>query len=359
MNDELTHQDDADPQPSLLDAPAAPERLGAGAQLRQARERLNLSLEDIANQIKIAPRKLAALEAERWSELPERPYLRGLIRNYARVLQLDPEPLLQAVDAAKGSAVPNGDFSLQPTLRAPFPHRPAGPHESPVSKLMMLGVLVCAVVIGAIVLPGTAPFHEVMLSLGARLHHEPAQPVAADNAPTGMSEQINNSVTSPGQSTDTPAAASPASPASSVAASAATTPAVSTPKSELAISSSATPPAASVVKAGPGSSTPVVAPAASGTPPAVLVASAEQSGASPAAALHLQFQDDSWVEVRQPDGKVVSSQIFKSGTEQAIDASAPLEVVIGNAPAVKASYRGKPIDLDPYTHARVAHLSIP
>jgi cytoskeleton protein RodZ len=113
-----------------------------------------------------------------------------------------------------------------------------------------------------------------------------------------------------------------------------------------------------------GSATPLTRPAAGGAPSApasaMLVASADQTGAaSQGKALHLQFDDDSWVEVRQSDGKLVSSQIFRSGTEQAIDASAPLEVVIGNAPAVKASYRGKPIDLDPYTHARVAHLSIP
>ena len=351
MNDELTHQDDANPEPPLVETPPSSERQTAGAKLREARERLNLSLEDVAYQIKSAPRKLAALEAERWSELPERPYLRGLIRNYARIVHLDPEALLQAVDAARGADIPTSDFNLQPTLRAPFPHRPAGPHESPVSKLMMLGVLVCAVVIGAIVLPGTAPFHEVMLSLGARLHHEPPPPANPDNAPSGMSEQIiSNGVTSPGQP--------PADTSVSVA----------TP---LATSSATSPSASATLPRAPAAITPAPVGATQVTPPAVtasatlppgglLVASVDATGsAAPATALHLQFDDDSWVEVRQSDGKVVSSQIFKSGTEQAIDASSPLEVVIGNAPAVKASYRGKPIDLDPYTHARVAHISIP
>jgi cytoskeleton protein RodZ len=356
MNDELTHPDDAEPPSSLPETPPVAERQGAGAQLRAARERLNLSLEDIAHQIKSAPRKLAALEAERWGELPERPYLRGLIRNYARLLHLDPEPLLRAADAAKGAEIPSSDFNLKPTLHAPFPHRPAGAHESPVGKLMMLGVLVCAVVIGAIVLPGTAPFHEVMLSLEARLHHDSTQPVAAENAPPGMSEQINNAVTSPAQaSSGAPASITPARTGSS----ASLAPASSAASTGVPLAMQATAPAATS-----GSATPLTRPAAGGAPSApasaMLVASADQTGAaSQGKALHLQFDDDSWVEVRQSDGKLVSSQIFRSGTEQAIDASAPLEVVIGNAPAVKASYRGKPIDLDPYTHARVAHLSIP
>jgi cytoskeleton protein RodZ len=354
MNDELTHQHDADQQPALQDTPVVPERQGAGAQLRAARERLNLSLEDVAVQIKSAPRKLAALEAERWSELPERPYLRGLIRNYARVLQLDPEALLEAADTAKGAALPSSDFNLQPTLRAPFPHRPAGPHESPVSKLMMIGVLVCAVVIAAIVLPGTAPFREVMLSVEARLHHESAQPAVAEIAPAGMTEQINSAVSSPGEAASS--AALSRAPASSPSA----TPNAAQPAPAAPSLLPATVPAG---KTAPGSAAAVTSPATgvSANPASAqtLVASADQRTVPPATALHLQFDDDSWVEVRQADGKIVSSQIFRSGTEQAIDASAPLEVVIGNAPAVKVSYRGKPIDLDPYTHARVAHLSIP
>ncbi len=354
MNDELTHQHDADQQRALPETPAALERHGAGAQLREARERLNLSLEDIAVQIKSAPRKLAALEAERWSELPERPYLRGLIRNYARVLHLDPEPLLEAADSAKGAALPSSDFNLQPTLRAPFPHRPAGPHESPVSKLMMIGVLVCAVVIAAIVLPGTAPFREVMLSIEARLHHESAQPAVAEIAPAGMTEQINSAVSSPSEAASS--AALSAAPASSPSSS-------SNVAQPAPAATSLLPATALANRTAPGAAAPVTSPAAglsaslgSGQ---TLIASADQTTVSPATALHMQFDDDSWVEVRQADGKIVSSQIFRSGTEQAIDASAPLEVVIGNAPAVKVSYRGKPIDLDPYTHARGAHLSIP
>jgi cytoskeleton protein RodZ len=355
MNDELTHQDDAHQPPSLQETPPEAERLGAGAQLREARERLNLSLEDVALQIKIAPRKLAALEAERWSELPERPYLRGLIRNYARVLQLDPEPLLGAADASKGADVAASDFNLQPTLRAPFPHRPAGPHESPVSKLMMIGVLACAVVIAAIVLPGTAPFHEVMLSIEARLHHDSAQPLAAEHAPAGMTEQINSAVTSPSAaSTGSSPGSAPASGSSLAVTSSTKPPATSSMLSSTLSASPAT------TKSPADGTAPVTPPAAGAASGPLLVASADQNNAgSPATALHMQFDDDSWVEVRQADGKIVSSQIFRSGTEQAIDASSPLEVVIGNAPAVKVSYRGKPIDLDPYTHARVAHLSIP
>jgi cytoskeleton protein RodZ len=87
--------------------------------------------------------------------------------------------------------------------------------------------------------------------------------------------------------------------------------------------------------------------------------SAAVKGADADASLVLQFKDDSWVEVRQADGKVVSSQVFRAGTEQQIDAHAPLEVVIGNAPVVSLSYQGKPVDLDPYTRARVARLNLP
>jgi cytoskeleton protein RodZ len=344
MSEDLNSDPSQDPE-RIESAPLQ----GAGMRLRAARERLNLSLEDVAVQIKTAPRKIAALEAERWDELPERPYLRGLIRNYARVLQLDPDPLLRAADDSLGSSRSVRDFNLTPTLHAPFPHRPAGPHESPVSKWMMLGVLVCAVVIGALLLPATAPVRQFMAMIEQRLHPDEGKAMVADNATPTVAEQARAASAGKPLNADIPAndAGSAPPPASSAPRLLSSMPPVQ-PVDSAASRTPQTPVASS--------------PSSSSSSPA-LTSSTGLAGAatnaSDPAALHMQFKDDSWVEVRQADGKLVSSQIFHSGTEQAIDASAPLQVVIGNAPAVNVSFRGKPIDLDPYTHARVARLSIP
>ena len=55
--------------------------------LREARERLGLSVADVAAQIKFAPRQIEALEADDFKHLPEAAFLRGFVRSYAKILQ--------------------------------------------------------------------------------------------------------------------------------------------------------------------------------------------------------------------------------------------------------------------------------
>jgi cytoskeleton protein RodZ len=67
---------------------------GVGAELAQAREAQGLALADVAQQLKFAPRQLEALEQERFGALPGPTIARGMLRNYARLLKLDPDALL-------------------------------------------------------------------------------------------------------------------------------------------------------------------------------------------------------------------------------------------------------------------------
>ncbi len=68
---------------------------GSGARLRAAREAAGLSVDQVAQQLKLAPRQVKALEDENFAELPGRTFSRGFLRNYARLLNLDAEDLLQ------------------------------------------------------------------------------------------------------------------------------------------------------------------------------------------------------------------------------------------------------------------------
>lgn len=75
---------------------------GIGAKLREAREARGLSFDAVAAELRIRPVILAAMEREDHAALPERVYLLGLLRTYARHLGLDPA----AVSAAWGGEVP-------------------------------------------------------------------------------------------------------------------------------------------------------------------------------------------------------------------------------------------------------------
>ncbi|MGH8727677.1 MAG: helix-turn-helix domain-containing protein [Burkholderiales bacterium] len=76
----------------------AHDRSSPGQILAAARKRQNLSLADVTRQLRLSERQLRALEADAYGELPGATFVRGFIRNYARLLRLDPEPLLRALE---------------------------------------------------------------------------------------------------------------------------------------------------------------------------------------------------------------------------------------------------------------------
>lgn len=67
--------------------------------LREAREARGLSLADVQQQLRITPRFLEALEQGHYHLLPSPVHVRGYLRNYARFLRLDPQPLLDHYEA--------------------------------------------------------------------------------------------------------------------------------------------------------------------------------------------------------------------------------------------------------------------
>ena len=89
----------------------------AGALLRSAREAAGLTLGAIAQQLKLAPRQVEALEADDYARLPGRTFVRGFLRNYARCLGLDPNAVLELLPAADQPAALDRP-ALQPTPRA-------------------------------------------------------------------------------------------------------------------------------------------------------------------------------------------------------------------------------------------------
>lgn len=67
----------------------------AGGELTRAREAKGLSIADVAQLLKFAPRQLEALEQDRFEALPGATFARGLVRSYARLLKLDPGPIVE------------------------------------------------------------------------------------------------------------------------------------------------------------------------------------------------------------------------------------------------------------------------
>lgn len=78
-----------------------------GDQLKQCRLERGLSLEEVADKLRIRRPFLEALESGSWDILPGEAYFKGFLRSYAEYLGLDPLPMLECYQRHKPQAQPS------------------------------------------------------------------------------------------------------------------------------------------------------------------------------------------------------------------------------------------------------------
>ena len=110
--------------------------------------------------------------------------------------------------------------------------------------------------------------------------------------------------------------------------------------------------------------TPLVAPApaASASEPAAIAAPTPTSRpvetVLTAKRIELAFNRESWVEIRDAEGRIVFSQLNPPGTRREVEGVAPFSIVIGNAHGVRLRYNESDVDLMPFTRTDVARLKL-
>lgn len=348
-----------------------------GAALREARERIGLSVADAAGQTKLAPRQIEALEADDYQHLPEMAFVRGFVRSYAKVLQLDAQPLLAALPQVKPDSV-----QVSPTaVNVPFPDA-----RSPqLQNLIWLGaaLFLSVIVVAFAVWHYTSPSKpaepeqsqpvELAIPLPAEMQVIPA---------SAVEEAFASSVASavPAAQSAVPAA-QPAVPAVQ-AAPVAAMPSVKQPLAVSAVKPvpvaakplpvsavAATKPASIPAKSLPVSAVAAAKPTSPAAKPlpvsSVSAIKPTVSVATPAATaqpgnLRLTFGEESWTEVRDKNGNIVSSQLNPAGSELRLSGQGPFTLVVGRASSARLTYKGKTVDMKPNTNATsdVARLSL-
>lgn len=135
--------------------------VGLGAFLRDRREAKGLSVADLSDATRIAPRLLDALEQDRLEALPAPVFVRGFVRAYCAAVD---EPADHALQLYEDSRKPVGE-PAPPVIPAPAPApRPAAtpPHAArpvarPVLVAASLGVVLGGVVAYLLPLSGDTP----------------------------------------------------------------------------------------------------------------------------------------------------------------------------------------------------------
>lgn len=107
-----------------------------GSWLRGQREARGVSLRDIADASKISLRYLEALEQDRFDVLPAPVFAKGFLREYARVVGLDPDEAVNLYLLSRSETEPEPEASQQPT-----PRRSAAPSTLGYGLLLALAVV--------------------------------------------------------------------------------------------------------------------------------------------------------------------------------------------------------------------------
>ncbi|HET9664442.1 MAG TPA: helix-turn-helix domain-containing protein [Burkholderiales bacterium] len=259
---------------------------GPGAALAAARTAQNLSVADVARQLKLSVSQVTALEAGEFERLPGPVFVRGFVRNYARLLRLDPDRLLDMLTDTPGAEPKN----QMPTARGiPFP-------TSTVRRWPRLLLLLVLLVVSGLAL------YEFRWRDGAGFS-PPGEPVTAALVPD---------VKPPVAATEAPQ--------------------VST-TNEVSLQTEAKP-AAALQESAPGA--------------AVVLAEPTPVGPPAEGELHFTFSQDSWVQVQEAGGRSVFTRLNPAGTEQRVTGKPPFALVIGNAAGVRLSYNQQAVDLEPH-----------
>jgi cytoskeleton protein RodZ len=72
--------------------------LSAGQMLKEAREKLNLTRAEVAEHIYLRAQVIIDLENDHYAQLGAEVYIRGYLRNYAKMVNLSPETVLMAFE---------------------------------------------------------------------------------------------------------------------------------------------------------------------------------------------------------------------------------------------------------------------
>ena len=320
----------------------------AGGLLRAAREKQGLHIAALAAAIKVAPRKLDALENNRWDELPDATFTRALAHTVCRTLKVDAKPVLDLLPAVGVGRLEN----VAGTLNTPFRERGAGSDPSLMgtavrpmvwaSALFLLAALAVFLAPaswwpngasdGAAVVPALARAPAFRASEVAF----PLPDAAVELLPNAPAQTASGAASTAAGATEAPAVFA------AVAGSLAAMPAAAGPTS-----ASAAVAAGALRGAAPGVAAPMPTAAATAAP------------AASADAIQLKAVQPSWVEVRDAQGRVLVSRLVAAGEELAIQGEKPMRLVIGNAAGVELRFRQQRIDLLALTRDNVARLQLP
>ncbi|HGM5581884.1 TPA: RodZ domain-containing protein [Pseudomonas putida] len=327
---------------------AAAIQQNPGDILRQARENRNWSQAEVARKLNLTVTSLNNLETGAFDKLPGHTFARGYIRAYAKLMDMDQAPLVEAFDQITGTHAKGSEVHA------------LGRIEEPVRLSHNILRVVSLLLLVAVVGGGFFWWQDQSSLRGkdlAKIALEHVEVESADGTTQihPLDEPEDQAVTAGQQPESAPL---PLEQATTEAA--AEAPEQGTPASAASVTAPAAPaaPAAPVAQAHAPATTPApTAPAAHAVPTAPTAGEPAVVAAGDGK-VAIQFTADCWTQVTDGNGKVLFSAIKRKGDSLELTGKPPFAVRLGFARGAQVSYNGQAVDVAPFTSGETARLKL-
>ena len=272
----------------------------AGALLRQARESKNLTREAVADQLNLLLGQVVALEENDFARFPGETFVRGHLRSYARLLNIDVSELLKLY----GGASINTQRVTQSQVGVKW--RPVSLEQKTSRWRRYSGLGATALVLVALWSWQQHRDHAQRLSLTAEGSNAQEFAGGIDSA---LSSSAENALLDSVQLLPNP-------------------------------------------ETKPQAAAPTVAENNSSTEASNTVAAPDVDK------LSLRFSADCWIEIKDRDNKLIVATLKHADEKLQIEGRGPFKVLLGYAPGVSMAYNGAPVKVDVSEGSRSTRLIV-
>ncbi len=291
-----------------------------GGVLAAERNRRGFTVAEIASQLFLTERQISALEMDDYDYFPAPIFVTGYIRNYARLLDLPPDPLVELFNAQSEQAAPKLDRVTKTTGSVP------DGSAKPFDMRIVAGAGAALILVLLLLWWMGADESEEAVIDGAAVNSEssltsalPEIDVISDEVP------VTVTVTPVEEARVNPQPVTPAKPIEPVKP----TPTVVETKKEVV----------------------------SAEPEAEFIADRAAAASFPDS-IELTFTAESWVEITDANGRRVMFDLGKPGQRRALSGTAPFKVLFGYSPAVTVLYNGELFDQSRFVRGKVARFTL-
>ena len=323
------------------------QMLSAGAILEAARLVKGMTQQDVSNSLRYSVKQIDALEKNAFDLLPDAMITRGFIRSYARLLEIDAEPLLTSYRKLTASELDKA-ISVQSSMRPVQLTK----ESQPWLKYILASILVLLFLLAWLFYVDYMPKHDSVEQ--AKLPEKVEQTASTDAAEAQALPEI---ALPAAQRLAQEGVDIPNAPAATVdAAVSAVAPAGTAIEAKPADVKQPDPKQADAAVQSDSKISAAV-PQTAATQPIVPSASAVLAKPLDKTVM-MTFTSKTWVSITDKSGKVIFEKMAQGGAQESVSALPPLNIVIGNASGTKLKVNGQDVDLAPNTKNNVARITL-